>query len=65
MLPKDTWVEEFLRNLGIKDDGKKYWIYTKKQPQGEYDVVINTRDGKGDQKSIEKIAKEAKMKFEQ
>jgi len=64
MLPKAPWVEEFLHNLGIKDDGKKYWIYPKKQPQGEYDVVINTRNGKGDQKTIGEIAKEAKQKFE-
>lgn len=64
VLPKAPWVEEFLHNLGIKDDGKKYWIYPKKQPQGEYDVVINTRNGKGDQKTIGEIAKEAKQKFE-
>ncbi len=64
MLPKAPWVEEFLHNLGIKDEGKKYWIYPKKQPQGEYDVVINTRNGKGDQKTIGEIAKEAKQKFE-
>ena len=64
MLPKAPWVEEFLYNLGIENDGKKYWIYTKKQPQGEYDVVINTRDNSGDQKTIGEIAKEAKQKFE-
>jgi hypothetical protein len=64
MLPKAAWVKEFLYNLGIEKDGKKYWIYPKKQPQGEYDVVINTRDGKGDQKTIGEIAKEAKQKFE-
>jgi len=57
-------VKEFLYNLGIEKDGKKYWIYPKKQPQGEYDVVINTRDGEGDQKTIGEIAKEAKQKFE-
>ena len=43
----------------------EYWIYTKPQPQGEYDVIINTRDRRGNQKSIEQISKEAKMKFEQ
>ena len=64
MLPKAAWVKEFLYNLGIEKDGKKYWIYPKKQPQGEYDVVINTRGNNGEQKSISEIAGEAKEKFE-
>ena len=64
MLPKAAWVKEFLYNLGIEKDGKKYWIYPKKQPQGEYDVVINTRGDNGEQKSISEIAGEAKEKFE-
>jgi hypothetical protein len=62
-LPHKPWVKTFLDNLGIKNDGNRYWIYTKDQPQGKYDFIINTRDAKGDQKTIEEIAKEAKQKF--
>ena len=65
LLPSEEWVEEFLTKLGVYDDGRRYWIYTKPQPQGKYDVIINTRDGRGNQKSIEQIAKEAKIKFDQ
>jgi hypothetical protein len=65
LLPKEEWVEVFLTDLGISDENREYWIYPKPQPQGEYDVIINTRDSKGNQKSIEQIAKEAKIKFEQ
>ena len=65
LLPGEEWVEEFLTKLGVSDDGRRYWIYAKPQPQGKYDVIINTRDSKGNQKSIEQIAKEAKIKFDQ
>jgi len=64
LLPGEEWVEEFLANLGVSDDGRRYWIYAKPQPQGKYDVIINTRDDRGNQKSIDQIAKEAKIKFE-
>jgi len=65
LLPGEEWVEEFLTKLGVSDDGRRYWIYTKPQPQGKYDAIINTRDSRGNQKSIEQIAKEAKIKFDQ
>ena len=65
LLPKEEWVEVFLTNLGISDENREYWIHPKPQPQGEYDFIINTRDDIGNQKSIEQIAKEAKIKIEQ
>jgi hypothetical protein len=64
LLPAEEWVEEFLTNIGITEEETRYWIYAKDQPQGEYDVIINTRDASGSQKSIDKIGKEAKIKFE-
>ena len=63
LLPSEEWVEKFITDLGITEERKRYWIYAKKQPQGEYDVIINTRDGRGNQKSIDDIGKEAKIKF--
>lgn len=64
LLPDELWVEEFIRNLGVTEDEERYWIYAKKQPQGEYDEIINTRDASGNQKSIDEIGKEARIKFE-
>ena len=63
LLPVEEWVEEFLTKLGITEDGARYWIYAKDQPQGGYDVIINTRDDTGSQKSIDEIGKEARIKF--
>ena len=63
LLPKEDWVGKFIKDLGIKDDGE-YWIYPRKQPQGEYNFVINTRDDRGNQKSVDEIGKEARTKFE-
>lgn len=63
LLPQERWVDEFLTKLGVKDPSSKYWIHTKPQPQGSYDYVINTRDSKGAQKSIEELAQEAEEIF--
>lgn len=62
LLPKEDWVDKFIVDLGIKDDGE-YWVYPKKQNQGDYDVIINTRDDKGGQKTIDEIGREAKREF--
>ena len=61
---QNQWVEEFLTKLGITEDGARYWIYAKEQSQGGYDAIINTRDDRGSQKSIDEIGKEARIKFE-
>ena len=62
LLPKEDWVGKFIKDLGIKDDGE-YWIYPRKQDQGDYDVILNTRDDRGGQKTIDEIAMEAKREF--
>ncbi len=62
LLPQEDWVDKFIVDLGIKDDGK-YWIYPKKQDQGDYDVILNTRDDRGGQKTIDEIGMEAKREF--
>lgn len=64
LLPAEPWVEEFLKNLGITEEGVRYWIYAKEQSQGMYDEIINTRDSRGNQKSIDEIGREAKIEFE-
>lgn len=64
LLPDETWVEEFLTKLGITEEGTRYWIYAKDHSQGKYDEIINTRDSRGNQKSIDEIGKEARIKFE-
>ena len=64
LLPKERWVEEFIKKLGITKERVKYWIYAKDQSQGKYDVIINTRDASGNQKSVQEIAKESRAEFE-
>ncbi len=56
------WVDEFLNKLGIKDE-KEYWIYTKSQPEGSYDVVVNTRNKSGGQMTIDEVSSEVKKHF--
>jgi hypothetical protein len=63
LLPGESWSEKFLTELGITDPEVEYWIWAKDQPQGKYDVVINTRSNDGGQKSIEDIGKEAAQIF--
>jgi len=62
LLPKEAWVEKFIVDLGIKDD-RKYWIYPKKQTQGDYDVILNTRNDEGGRKTIDEIGEEAEKEF--
>lgn len=62
LLPQKDWVDKFIADLGIKDDGE-YWIYPKKQKQGGYDVVINSRGKDGEQKTVDEIGEEAKREF--
>jgi hypothetical protein len=57
LLPKEDWVKKFIEDLGIKDE-REYWIYPKKQDQGDYDIIINTRDDRGEQKTIDEIGME-------
>lgn len=54
---KSAWVKEFADKLGITDDSE-YWIHAKSQPEGKYDVVINTRTEDGKQKSISELSQE-------
>jgi hypothetical protein len=53
----EGWIDQFISKLGIKDDAE-YWIHTKKQPEGDYDVVINTRNAEGQQKSVDDMSSE-------
>ena len=57
------WVDEFLNKLGIKEDEKEYWIYTKSKPEGNYDVVVNTRNKSGGQMTIDEVSSEVKKHF--
>ena len=38
LLPSEGWVEEFLTKLGIREDGKRYWIYPKPQPDRDWET---------------------------
>jgi hypothetical protein len=60
---KGDWVDEFLTKLGIKEDNKEYWMYTKNQPEGKYDIVVNTRNSSGEQMSIDEVSSEVKKNF--
>lgn len=62
LLPREDWVQKFIEDLGIEGDGE-YWIYPKKPDLGDYDVIINTRDWGGGQKTIDQIGREAKGEF--
>jgi len=57
------WVDEFLNKLGIKEDGKEYWIYAKSMPEGKYDVIVNTRNKSGGQMTIDEVSSEVKKHF--
>ena len=57
------WVDNFSNKVGIEKDDKEYWIYTKSMPEGNYDVVINTRNKEGNQMSIEEVSSEIKKNF--
>jgi len=63
LLNGQDWVDEFLNKLGMKEDEKEYWIYTKPQPEGNYDVVVNTRNNSGGQMSIDEVSSEVKKYF--
>jgi hypothetical protein len=58
-----SWVDEFLNKLGIKEDEKEYWIYTKSMPEGKYDVIVNTRNKSGNQMTIDEVSSEVKKNF--
>lgn len=64
VLKGQDWVEEFLEKLGMVDDAK-YWIYAKSQPEGEYDVIVNTRNTAGGQMSIDEVASQVKKHFKE
>jgi len=57
------WVDEFLNKLGIKEDGKEYWIYAKSMSEGKYDVIVNTRNNSGGQMTIDEVSSEVKKHF--
>ena len=62
LLKDHKWAEEFIQKLGVKGEGE-HWIHTKPMPEGDYDVIINTRNSSGGQKTIEEIATETKRHF--
>jgi len=57
------WVDNFSNKVGIEEDDREYWIYTKSMPEGNYDVVINTRNKEGNQMTIEEVSSEIKKNF--
>ena len=57
------WVDNFSNKVGIEEDDREYWIYTKSMPEGNYDVVINTRNKEGNQMTIEEVSSEIKENF--
>jgi len=57
------WVDNFSNKVGIEKDDREYWIYTKSMPEGNYDVVINTRNKEGNQMTIEEVSSEIKENF--
>jgi len=52
-----------LDKVGIKEDGKEYWMHVKDMPEGTYDVIVNTRNKSGNQMTIEEVASEVKKNF--
>ena len=63
LLNGQTWVDNFLNKVGIKEDDVEYWMYTKNMPQGKYDVVVNTRNNSGGQMTIDELSSEVKKHF--
>jgi len=63
LLKDQNWTNRFLDKVGIKEDGVEYWMYTKKMPEGKYDVIVNTRNDKGGQKTISEVDSEVKKHF--
>lgn len=63
LFKNQSWVDEFLNKLGIKEDEKEYWIYTKSMPEGKYDVIVNTRNKSGNQMTIDEVSSEVKKNF--
>ena len=63
MLEGYDWVDNFSNKVGIEKDDREYWIYTKSMPEGNYDVVINTRNKEGNQMTIEEVSSEIKENF--
>ena len=57
------WVNEFLSEVGIVDEGVQYWMHTKEMPEGEYDVIVNTRNSSGDQLSIKEVTQKVSSNF--
>jgi len=63
LLNGQTWVDNFLNKVGIKEDDVEYWMYTKNMPEGKYDVVVNTRNNSGGQMTIDEVSSEVKKHF--
>lgn len=63
LLKEYNWVDDFLNKVGIREDNKEYWMYTKPQKYGKYDVVVNTRNSEGAQMSIEEVSSKVKQHF--
>jgi hypothetical protein len=64
LLGKRDWTEEFLTKIGMVDEGE-YWMHTKPQPEGSYDVIVNTRNDKGNQKSLNDLSSEVLEYFKE
>ena len=63
LLNGQTWVDNFLNKVGIKEDDVEYWMYTKNMSEGKYDVVVNTRNNSGGQMTIDEVSSEVKKHF--
>lgn len=63
LLGRRDWTEYFLNKIGMTEEGE-YWMHAKSQPEGSYDVIVNTRNSKGEQKSLQKISSEVKEFFD-
>lgn len=63
LLADQDWKEEFLEKLGMTEEDQAYWMHVKSQPEGEYDVIVNTRDSGGGQLPVEEVRKEVSASF--
>lgn len=54
----ENWIEKFIKKLGVKGKGK-YWIHSKFKP----DVVVNSRNEDGGQKTIAEMSEEIQSEF--
>lgn len=63
LLKEQSWVDDFLNKVGVREDGVEYWFHTKSMPEGNYDVIVNTRNSKGEQMTIKEVASEVKKHF--